>query len=209
MKTILCLSAAFILAISVNTLRADSVLPGHEKVASALKDLEKNTGYVQERLGNTLNSLNSLQGGGDLKSPYGDFSRNLEKLQSLSALVDKNSEQLNEALTANYSSWQAQIDQIQDSSLKSISAKRLADEQKKFQTLAKNIKAAQAQLSPVTKQLNDINGVLKADLTAAGVKSLEKPLQKVSKDGNDTLTTYDKLKQDFQQARQSISSTAN
>ncbi|MDR0533862.1 MAG: DUF2959 domain-containing protein [Verrucomicrobiales bacterium] len=209
MKAILCLLTALTITISANTLRADSVLPGHEKVASALKELEKNTGYVQERLGNTLTSLGSLQGGGDLKSPYGDFSRNLEKLQSLSATVDKNSEQLNEALTANYSSWQAQIDQIQDSSLKSISAKRLADEQKKFATLAKNIKAAQTQLAPVIKQLSDINGVLKADLTAAGVKSLEKPLQKASKDGNAVLATYDKLKQDFQQARQSISSTAN
>jgi hypothetical protein len=210
MKNIPCLLAAsLILIVSGVTTRADDVLPGHEKVSSALRDLEKNVGLVQERLNNSLTALNSLQAGGDLKSPYGDYGRNLEKLRGLTAVVDKNTDRLNTVLTANYASWQAQIDQIQDKSLKSLGASRLANEQKKFQILTKNIQAAQKQLVPVTGQLNDINNFLKADLTPSAVKSLDKTLSKTARDGADTLKTYDRLKQDFQEARQSISASAN
>jgi hypothetical protein len=210
MKNILCLLVvSLVLIFSGGITRADDILPGHEKVSSALKELEKNVGLVQERLGNSLAALSSLQGVGDLKNPYGDYRRNLEKLQGLTAVVDKNTAQLDTVLTANYSSWQAQIDQIQDKSLKSLSTRRLTNEQQQFQILNKNIQAAQKQLAPVSQQLKDIDNFLRADLTPSAVKSLDKTLSKAAKDGAGALKAYDQLKQDFQKARQSISASAS
>ncbi|MDE1170542.1 MAG: DUF2959 family protein [Verrucomicrobium sp.] len=179
-------------------------------VRDAFRGLEKRYSLLQERLNNAtaaLERIASLMPGRDLKGPLADYSRNLEKFDSLNKTLPDSLSDFNERLAARYDAWRQQIGEIRSPVIRDLATKQLADRQAQFQLLNKDIAATEAKIGPLIGQMRDVESYLKAALTPASVEALAAPLQETAGMAKEAQRSMAALKGVFAQSRGALSTT--
>lgn len=140
----------------------------------------------------------------DLRKQYATFSDNVNTLGKTAAKVEKTTQELSLKKDAFLTKWNAELDKIQDPSLRKKGAKRQAAIVEDFKDVAKQYDKVKADFTPVMSKLRDIQTALGADLTTNGLKTVSSIAEDAEDDASDLNKSFDKLIAKFKELGASL-----
>jgi hypothetical protein len=120
--------------------------------------------------------------GGDLEEVYERLSDEHERSVGRADDVRERIASIQEVAEDLFAEWEGEIDEIQDSALRSDSQALLRDSQARYEDLIKAMKKAEEQMDPILASFNDKVLFLKHNLNARAVSSLQGQLPAVEGD---------------------------
>lgn len=168
-----------------------------EKVQSTVKETRTELADAKKSISETLETLNSLQlAGTTLSDTYPEFKKQVKAVTADAKKLKENSIALQKAGQAKFEAWNAQLQEIQDESLRQSSMKRMKEAQAEHEKLLSLIKQAENVMDPFVSNLNDIVKYLDLDLSREGIKSISGlggPIRKANKSGQKVLEWIDEV----------------
>lgn len=181
MKTVSSLRFALVaLAAGVTS----ALFAGQEALVSAIQQSRTETILTHNELAANLKALNALVGQkeGDLRPAYEAFTASLKGTRAAAERTVKRVAALQGEGEKHFSTWQAEIETINDEGIRTRAMKRLNAARGNWNGAATALQEATVQFPALLGYLNDIEKALSYDLTSAGVKSV----QGASRSANET-----------------------
>jgi hypothetical protein len=151
--------------------------PGYadqEALMKGVGDALTEVNATKSQLAATLSSLNALQfikPGDDLRPPYQTFVENVDKTKQVAATTQQRVAQMNNDSANYFSTWKSDNDKISNAQVRKVATHRLEQVQKNYANATASLQAASAKFTPFLSDLSDIQTALSNDLTAKGLKA--------------------------------------
>lgn len=164
-----------LLTIGLAALLAMATQAQQAQLAQSIKEAQDETARTSEQLKATLGTLNALtkQKKGDLRPAYDAYCTEVVKTH---AAADWTMTRI-KSMTADggkyFTTWQNQVDEISNKSLRKKSQKRLDAVKTEYSDILTSLKQAGEKFRPFLSDLGDIQKTLATDLTAGGVSALK------------------------------------
>lgn len=170
-----------------------ALFAGQEALAASIKESRTETILTHNELVANLNALNALvsQKEGDLRPAYVAFTDSLKGTRAASERTIKRVAGLQAEGEKHFSTWQAEVETINDEGIRNRALKRLAAAKANWNGAANALQEATVQFPALLGYLADIEKALSYDLTPAGVKSV----RGASQSANDAFTRIQSLTQ--------------
>lgn len=110
--------------------------------------------------------------GGNLEKQYDQLKSDHEAAEKGAAAVQKRIADMDQVATDLFAEWEKEISEFTNPTYASNSRRQLNETRTKYQQLAASVKAAEASMQPVLKQLKEQVLYLKHNLNAAAIGSL-------------------------------------
>ena len=159
-----------------------------------------------EQMNVVFKSLDALTADpkGNLKMAYGNYSKELNRLDAMAKKVAARNQTLKARSDAYFQNWQKETANIKGQDIRSISEQRQAAARACFDRMTTTLAQGKAAFVAMMDELRDIELYLANDLTAAGIKTCE-PLvtaaiqdsQNVKSALNEALQELIRLKHEF------------
>ena len=172
MKAQFLLQAILATALSLSTV--GSATAGQDKLAAAMRETRDEVIQTRDQLQTTVNSIDALvkQKKGDLRPAYDDFAAQVTKTQASAATNKSRVQKMQTEAKAHFSSWQTELDSINNQKLKNKGTKRLQNVQKSYNQVLNQLEAASIKFDPYLSDLADMKKMLANDLTPDSVKGM-------------------------------------
>jgi len=185
---------------------------GYDRAAAAGTALQAAADQISEtstQLTTTMDALNGLveRPQADLRPQFTAFSSALDKLQSLAKDVDARAKDMQAKGRDYFTEWNQQLATIHNEDIRTRSAKRQKEVSAKFDAINTDYQKANAALTPLLADLQDVRTYLSNDLTTGGLDAIKKTVTKAGKEVPDLKKSLGKLASDFKKLGLSISAT--
>jgi len=205
-------SAPLLVGAAALTLLVGCASGNYQKGASAGKDLQVAADKINQgsaQVDSTLTALTNLvKNPGDLAAQFKRFSSEVSALQSSAKDVSSRFASMDKMGDAYFAEWDKQIALIQNEEIKSRSADRKAEVQKKFAAIKQSYHDTADEFKPFMSDLKDIQTALATDLTPGGVSAIKKVTEKAAKSGNSVKSSLGKLATQFKELGVAMSAAA-
>ena len=161
--------------------------------ASADK-IDKGSGLIDAAIA-SLNDL--VNNPGELPAQFKKFGAAVGDLESTAKDVSSKVTAMSQEGNAYFTAWDQQLAQIQNEDIKSRSANRKADVQKKFAAIKKSYEEASGEFKPFMSDLKDIQTALATDLTPGGLDAIKSSASRATRRAGTVKTTLGKLAGQF------------
>ena len=162
------------LTLGLATLMAVTAYGDQEALVKSVGDALNEVNATKSQLAATMSSLNALQfikPGDDLRPPYEAYVANVDKTKQAAATTQQRVDQMNNDSANYFSSWKADNDKISNAQVRKVATHRLEQVQKNYANATASLQAASAKFTPFLSDLGDIQTALSNDLTAKGLKA--------------------------------------
>ena len=137
------------------------------------------------QINSVLDAMNQMaaQGGGDLRTTYDEFAREVDATQAQSDRVRNETEEMRSRGRDYFRAWQEQSLQISDPEIRPQAEQRRSAVRGDFTKLVGTMHQARRHVAPFMSDLNDIRRYLSTDLTPKGVTAIGPAIQKANQEG--------------------------
>jgi chromosome segregation ATPase len=184
----------------------------YEKGAAAGAGLQASADKISQGSGKidaTLTSLNELVNNpGDLPAQFKKYSGAVSDLESSAKDVQSKVASMRSKGNEYFKAWDEQTAQIHNEDIKSRSAARKEEMQKKFTEIKMSYTDASEAFKPFMSDLKDIQMALATDLTTGGVSAIKGAADKANKDAVPLKASVDKLATQFKDLGASMQAAA-
>ncbi len=148
--------------------------------ASALKSAANQTASVSTKITDALGALNTMAfaSKGDLRDPYGKFTRAVKHLQTASKGLDTKMAAVQTQAIAYLKHWNQQSSRITSANLRSISQQQQNDVSTNLTAVNADYRAVTCSFTPLMSHLKSIKTFLNTDLTPEGLNAIKSQLNK-------------------------------
>jgi len=170
-----------------------ALFAGQEALAAAIQQSRNETILTHNELAANLKALNALvsQKEGDLRPAYTAFTASLKGTREAAERTTKRVAAVQGEGEKHFSTWQSEIETINDKGIRDRALKRLASARQNWNDAAAALQEATTQFPALLGYLADIEKALSYDLTLDGVKSVKGAAQSA----NDTFGRIQSLTQ--------------
>jgi len=130
---------------------------------------------------------------GDLDSAFKAFTKARATLTSQDATVAKRKQGFSGEFEAYMTAWEQNMATVENKDLKDAAAKRRAEARKRFESVQKELEGMTARYTSLLSDLQGIETVLRNDLTAQGVASVDGVIGGALKKGTGVQEDLDKV----------------
>lgn len=164
-----------LLALALATWGTTPTQASQEQLAVSMAEARTEATKAGDQLKSTLEALTALvkQPKGDLRPAYDAFAAQIPKTESAEAWTRLRLQWMDGDGKKYFANWQKTIDGIANEGLRKKAQKRLDAVQKSFDKVKVSLQSASQKFTPFLSDLKDIQKVLAADVTAAGVKAIK------------------------------------
>jgi Protein of unknown function (DUF2959) len=152
-----------------------ALFAGQEALAASIQQTRNETVLTHNELVANLKALNALVGQkeGDLRAAYEAFTGSLKGTRDAADRTTKRVAALQGEGEKHFSTWQSEIESINDKGIRERALKRLTAAKNNWNGAAAALQEATTQFPALLGYLADIEKALSYDLTVDGVKSIK------------------------------------
>lgn len=163
-----------LLPLGLVTLLACVASASQEQLAASIKEARVEATRTEAGLKATLDSVVALtrQREGDLRPAFNTFTAEIPKAQAAADWTRTRVRWMAGDGQQYFTDWQRTLDGVSGESLRKKGQKRLDTARKSYANVEAALKAAGEKFAPFLGNLADIQKVLSADLTAAGIRNI-------------------------------------
>ena len=163
-----------------------------EKVAARMLQSKESIDAASAQIDTTLKSMNDMAAakGPDLVKRYGEFTKNIDKLESMAKKAKSNAEKARKDRETYIKKWASAQDKIQNEQLKAASQARRDELVPKIDALKDSFASVKETFLPFLQSLKDLELYLGNDLSERGMATAGELMNKCNADG-------DKLRSDL------------
>lgn len=171
MKTVSLVRFALVASVAGT---CSALFAGQEALAASIQQARSDTIRTHNELVANIKALNALveQQEGDLRPAFNAFQESLKGTRAASDRTLQQVEALQNEGEKHFSTWQAEIETINDEGIRSRAMKRLVAARDNWNAAAAALQQAAGQFPALLRYLSDIEKALSYDLTGEGVKSV-------------------------------------
>jgi chromosome segregation ATPase len=139
---------------------------------------------AQKQVDETLASLNQLgSGGGDMSKTFGTFSKEVDELDKAGKDAAKRSESMRKNVDAYIKKWQAEMQQMQDATIRASVTERQNAVRANFDKVRAAAQEARAAYTPFMATLQETRKALSIDMSPAALTGLKPAMENANKQG--------------------------
>ncbi|WKE65592.1 DUF2959 domain-containing protein [Gallaecimonas kandeliae] len=172
-----CQSAYYATMEKVGIHKRDILADRVEAAGEAQQDAQKQFKDALEH----FRAVVKVEGSEDLEKRYDELSSQYEDSEKAAKEVSDRIDAVQDVAEALFEEWQGELDQYSSPSLRAASAHTLADTKRRYQSLLKAMRKAEAKMPPVLAKFHDQVLFLKHNLNARAIGSLKGELGSIEK----------------------------
>jgi hypothetical protein len=158
---------------------------GYEKrniLVSRVEDVRDDQTKAKAQFKTAMEQLKDLNhfDGGKLEAEYSLINGSYEKCKSRAQAVSDRIKSVDNVANAMFEEWTKELDDYHDQNLRAASAKKLDDSKAKYAHLLSVMQNSETKMQNVLGNLSDVRLMLKHDLDAAAISSLQSESADVS-----------------------------
>jgi Skp family chaperone for outer membrane proteins len=212
MKKIPLLSTLLVILLlgAVPPVRAATAPEKAEKVAARMLKSKESIDAASAQIDTTLKSMNDMAAakGPDLKTRYSEFTKNVDKLESMAKTAKSNADKARKDRDAYLKKWASAQDQIQNEQLKEASKARRDELVPKIDALKDAFASVKETFTPFMQSLHDLELYLGNDLSERGIATATELMNKCNADGEKMKADLATATATYQQLAASLSPSA-
>jgi hypothetical protein len=135
---------------------------------------------AQAQVDKTLSTMNAMSAGGDLKKSYAAFNDSVADLEKTASAARKRSAGMQANVDAYVKKWQAEMEKMNDPTIKASLAERRDAVKSNFETVRNDATAARDAYQPFITQVKEIQKALSINLTPSMVPGLKPGMDKAN-----------------------------
>ncbi len=199
-----------ILGGAVPSIRAATAPEKAEKVAARMLKSKESLDATSAQIDATLKSMNDMAAakGPDLVTRYGEFTKNVDKLESMGKKAKSNAEKAKSDRDAYIKKWASTQDKIQNEQLKQASKARRDELVPKIDALKGALESVRETYQPFLQSLKDLELYLGNDLSERGIATATDLMNKCNADGEKLKADVATATATYQQLAASLSPSA-
>ncbi|GAA4894024.1 DUF2959 domain-containing protein [Ferrimonas pelagia] len=147
-----------------------------EILVDRVEDAQESQQEAQEQFSSALEQLKTLVDfdGGELEDVYDKVKAEYDDAQDAADAVTSRINGVNDVADAMFDEWQTELEQYQSANLRRESETQLRDTRRRYDSMLKAMRQAEAKMDPVLKRLKDNELYLKHNLNARAVGAIGK-----------------------------------
>tara|TARA_R110001632_G_scaffold167657_4_gene286137 strand:+ start:8640 stop:9278 length:639 start_codon:yes stop_codon:yes gene_type:complete len=151
-----------------------------------VEDAKESQEDAQQQFSDALEQFTHLMNydGGELQDVYEELKNQYEESNQAAAEVTKRINKVESVADALFDEWETELDKYTNPGLRRESASKLKDTQRRYQSLVKSMRKAEAKMDPVLSALQDNVLYLKHNLNATAIGALQSEFNGVKNDIN-------------------------
>ncbi len=152
------------------------------KAVEGLNTMRTRVVSAQKQLNETVEAMNALSGGGDLKSNYRRFTNSLKETESQAELARRRREEMQKRSSQYIAQWEKEMEQVSSPELRAGAEERRQRVRNNFEQISREAQDVRQAYEPLIQNLRDIDKTLKLDLTPAGVQAARPAMDRANAD---------------------------
>ncbi|WP_298440762.1 DUF2959 domain-containing protein [uncultured Ferrimonas sp.] len=173
-----------------------------EILVDRVEDTQESQQEAQQQFSSALEQLKTLVAfdGGDLENVYDTVKGEYDDAQAAADEVSSRIDAVDSVAEAMFDEWQDELAQYQSANLRRSSEKQLRDTRRRYDTMLKAMRRAEAKMEPILKRLNDNQLYLKHNLNASAISaiggeftSLQTEINRLIKEMNSAIAESDQF----------------
>ncbi|MAD16837.1 MAG: DUF2959 domain-containing protein [Alteromonadaceae bacterium] len=151
-----------------------------------VEDAKESQEDAQQQFSDALEQFTHLMNydGGELQDVYEELKDQYEESNQAAAEVTKRINKVESVADALFDEWETELDKYTNDGLRRESASKLKDTQRRYASLVKSMRKAEAKMDPVLSALQDNVLYLKHNLNATAIGALQSEFNGVKNDIN-------------------------
>lgn len=181
-----------------------------EKVASKMMKTKESMVATSAQIDATLNSMNALTSakGSEIIDRYGEFSKNVDKLESMAKKAKSNADKARSDRDAYLKKWASAQSKIQNEQLKEASKARRDELLPKIDAVKDASASMKEAFPPFLQSLNDLELYLGNDLSERGLSTASGLMSQCTADGQKLKDNMATVVANYQELAASLSPSA-
>ena len=151
-----------------------------------VEDAKESQEDAQQQFSDALEQFTHLMNydGGELQDVYEELKDQYEESNQAATEVTKRINKVQSVADALFDEWETELDKFSNPDLRRESASKLKDTQRRYASLLKSMRKAEAKMEPVLSALQDNVLYLKHNLNATAIGALQSEFNGVKNDIN-------------------------
>ena len=155
-------------------------------IKEKIRDLRQESAQTRNQITLTLEELSRLSVKGvELRPQFEKFKFNLAKMEDRARIARERAISMKEKGQAFFSEWERQTKTIANEDIRKEAEKRIAKRKKSYGKILSTMEEAREELVPFMSDLNDVNKLLDAELSASSVASTKGLIRQANWHGED------------------------
>jgi len=153
------------------------------KTVESLRSVRQNIKQAPKEVDKVIASLNAMSGGGDLKTTYATYSKQVDALEASGERARKRSQAMRSNADQYIARWEEEANQFQSPELREGMQQRRESVRENFTKIRTAAQSAREAYTPFLRNLQEIERALANDLTPAAVRTIQPAIDKSKADG--------------------------